>query len=203
MNQSAKFLSILLLGLLFLVNCEKENKDSKFPVDGDGNVYDTVVIGTQTWLAENLKTTRYINGDPIPLVIDNTDWQNFTRGAYCWFENNEKNKDFYGALYNGYAAQLSTFICPVGYHVATMEDWSILISIYNDTPEETGQSFQAKQVGWRTAGDGSFEDCCSSWWTSSRYPKRDKSTYKVALYFFELGSMGNNAGYPIRCIKDR
>jgi uncharacterized protein (TIGR02145 family) len=154
-------------------------------------------------LAENLKTTRYINGDPIPLVIDNTDWQNFTRGAYCWFENNEKNKDFYGALYNGYAAQLSTFICPVGYHVATMEDWSILISIYNDTPEETGQSFQAKQVGWRTAGDGSFEDCCSSWWTSSRYPKRDKSTYKVALYFFELGSMGNNAGYPIRCIKDR
>ena len=85
--------------ILFTAGCEKENG---LPVDGDGNRYDTVVIGTQVWLKENLKTTRYNNGVQIPLVTDNDKWASMTSAAYCWYDNNpEKYKENYGALYNG------------------------------------------------------------------------------------------------------
>lgn len=195
------FVPILILGLSCLASCEK-NTGSGLPVDGDGNEYDTVVIGTQTWLTENLKTTKYINGDPIPLVTDNTTWTNFTRGAYCWYENNINYKDTFGAIYNGYVAQLSNFICPKGYHVPTIDDWSILINTLKDSPEETKQSFKAKQAGWRAAGGGSFLVCCSCWWASSSYPDYDNITYKVTLAF-ELSDMHNNGGYSVRCIKNK
>jgi hypothetical protein len=62
--------------------------------DIDGNVYSTVQIGNQVWLGENLKTTRYDNGDPIPLVTDNAAWKAVTTPAYCWYQNNEAG---YGA----------------------------------------------------------------------------------------------------------
>ena len=82
------FVSILILWILYLTSCEK--KGSGLPVDGDGNEYDTVVIGTQTWLTENLKTTRYNNGISIPLVTDNTQWTKMTSAAFCWYNNQPK-----------------------------------------------------------------------------------------------------------------
>lgn len=93
---------LLIVIPILLVSCEKEKKT--LPMDGDGNTYDTIVFGTQTWLSENLKTTKYINGYPVPLADDSTAWTDFTRGAYCWYENNINYKDSYGALYNGYVA---------------------------------------------------------------------------------------------------
>lgn len=90
--------SIIVLAVLILFSCEKDKSHSGLPVDGDGNEYDTVVIGTQTWLKENLKTTTYKNGDPIYLVTDNTKWISWPAGAYCWYNNEPKYKDLYGVL---------------------------------------------------------------------------------------------------------
>ena len=115
----------LIIGSSFILSCEKK-ENSGLPKDGDGNEYDTVVIGTQVWLTENLKTTKYINGDPIPLITENTTWTTFERGAYCWYNNDPDYKDTYGALYNWYAAKLSKFLCPLGYHVPTMDEWTTL-----------------------------------------------------------------------------
>jgi uncharacterized protein (TIGR02145 family) len=96
--------------------------------DIDGNVYKTIKIGYQTWMAENLKTTKYRNGDPISYLTDNTKWSNSTTGAYCWYNNDESlYKEAYGALYNWYALNDSRNIAPTGWHVATQDEWKILI----------------------------------------------------------------------------
>lgn len=116
-------LPVIISVFLFTTGCEKE---SGLPVDGDGNVYDTVVIGTQVWLKENLKTTRTNNGVPIPLVTDKDKWASLTTPAYCWYNNNPVFKDNYGALYNWYAARVN--ICPVGWHVPSKEEWETLIN---------------------------------------------------------------------------
>jgi uncharacterized protein (TIGR02145 family) len=94
--------------------------------DIDGNVYNTVTIGTQTWMAENLKTTRYRNGDPIPNVTDATEWSNLLTGAYCDYDNKPDNSAIYGKLYNWYAGNDSRNIAPVGWHMSTDEEWTIL-----------------------------------------------------------------------------
>jgi uncharacterized protein (TIGR02145 family) len=192
-----KIFSRMLLGLLLLTSCEKEKKNSGLPMDRDGNTYDTVVIGTQTWLTENLKTTKYINGDPIPLVTDNTAWTDINRGAYCWFENNINYKDVYGALYNGYAAQYSNFICPIGYHVPTIDEWLILADYLEDAPEQTKLSFKIKHVGWRV-WNGSFNQYPRSWWVFAGYG----SSYQISDSF-EISGMPENSGYAIRCIKNK
>ena len=120
----------ILLALFFLAqSCEKEKKKPGLPTDGDGNTYDTIVLGTQVWLTENLKTTKYNDGYPIPLAEEDESWTSTGRAAYCWYQNNPDYKDTYGAIYNYYAAQLHEYICPVGYHVPTEEEWETLIDI--------------------------------------------------------------------------
>jgi len=99
--------------------------------DIDGNVYKTITLGTQTWMAENLRTTHYQNGDSIPNVKGATDpslWGNLTTGAYCAY-NNTGNLDSiatFGLLYNGYAVTDSRNIAPAGWHVPTDADWDAL-----------------------------------------------------------------------------
>ena len=84
------------------INLNFEGWNNNSVTDIDGNVYKTVTIGNQTWMAENLKTIHYRNGDPIPNVTDNYEWASLYSGAYCWYDNNLTNKDIYGALYNGF-----------------------------------------------------------------------------------------------------
>ncbi len=123
--------------------------------DVEGNVYRTVQIGQQLWMAENLKTTRFNNGAPIAQVTDNKDWYNMKSAAYCWYENNEAaNKNRYGALYNFYAVDAQN-LCPTGWHVSSDGDWQTLEAYmiangYNaskGTTEMIGKSLAAK-TGW-------------------------------------------------------
>ena len=94
--------------------------------DKDGNVYQTVTIGTQTWMVENLKTTKYRDGSSIANVTDGTLWAGLTAGAWCDYENSAANGTKYGHLYNWYAVADTRNIAPVGWHVATDAEWTTL-----------------------------------------------------------------------------
>lgn len=94
--------------------------------DIEGNVYKTVQIGRQVWMAENCRTKTFNDGSPIQLVTDNKEWYNKKTHAYCWYNNDESaNKHKYGALYNWYAVNTGK-LCPAGWHVSTDNDWKEL-----------------------------------------------------------------------------
>jgi uncharacterized protein (TIGR02145 family) len=94
--------------------------------DIDGNIYKTVQIGTQTWMAENLKTTKYNDGSQIPNVTGDNDWAGLTTGAYRWYNNDVATfKNLYGALYNWYTVNAGK-LCPTGWHVPSDDEWKQL-----------------------------------------------------------------------------
>jgi uncharacterized protein (TIGR02145 family) len=94
--------------------------------DIDGNVYQVVKIGDQTWMAENLKVTHYRDGTAIPNVIENIQWTNLLTGAYCEQDNDSSNVSTYGRLYNWYAVNDNRNIAPEGWHVPTDEEFKTL-----------------------------------------------------------------------------
>jgi len=92
--------------------------------DIDGNVYHTVIIGTNTWTVENLRTTRFRNGDSISNITDDTAWANAGSAAYCSYDNDSGNVPTYGLLYNWYAAADNRNIAPSGWHVPSRQEWN-------------------------------------------------------------------------------
>ena len=121
--------------------------NGKTVIDLDGNVYRTVTIGTQTWMAENLKTTQYNDGSPIPLVTDKTAWRNLTSPAYCWYNNDaDTYKNTYGALYNGYTLSTGK-LAPTGWHVPTDDEWTIL----EDYLVQNGYNYDGSTSGYYDA----------------------------------------------------
>lgn len=116
--------------------------------DIDGNVYPTVRINNQWWMAENLRVTHYSNGDSIPRVTDNGTWAGLYSGAYCEFANDPANIAGYGLLYNWYAAVDSRKIAPAGWHMPTDDEWKTL-EIY------LGMNAQiADSLNWRGTNEG-------------------------------------------------
>ena len=113
--------------------------------DIDGNSYPTVIIGEQEWMAENLKTTTYKDGTPIP-VLTSSEWEDANYGALCWY--NDDSITSLGALYKSYAVKTDK-LCPDGWHVSTNEDW-INMEVYLGM-----DSAQAQNYGWRGTNQGS------------------------------------------------
>jgi len=100
--------------------------------DYDGNTYDIVQIGDQIWMAENLKVTKYRNGDAIIPVTSNSIWSSTTSGAYCAYNNVESNTVSFGYLYNWYAVNDNRNIAPEGWHVPSDEEWEKLAQFISD-----------------------------------------------------------------------
>ena len=117
--------------------------------DIDGNIYQTVAIGDQVWMAENLKVTRYSNGDTIPNLTNAGDWINTTDGAYCYYANRSSNGDVYGGLYNWFTAIDERKVCPEGWHVPTDEEWITLNKTLGMSDEEA-----RKMTAWRGTDEG-------------------------------------------------
>ena len=197
--------------------------------DIDGNVYKTVKIGNQIWMAENLKTTKYNDGTAIPLVTDNAAWINrdsiaLTTPAYYWYDNDSTYKNTYGALYNGFAVKTGK-LCPTDWHVPTDAEWSELTtylggedvaggklketgtdhwqSLNKGATNETG--FTALPGGYRTMnGKFYYINGGSGWWSSTKY----NSTYAWSRGMHsdtDHVSRGANElpnSLYVRCLKD-
>jgi len=127
----------LLSGLIILLQADiiagdnnkqhvNQNKDHGLITDIDGNRYKTVVIGSQVWMAEDLRTTRYNDGTPISYPgNDNVAWSLNQTGSYAWYDNDPEIKHSYGALYNWYAVS-SNRLCLTGWRVPSDKDWTVL-----------------------------------------------------------------------------
>ncbi|MBN2541540.1 fibrobacter succinogenes major paralogous domain-containing protein [bacterium] len=96
-------------------------------VDIDGNTYETIWIGSQCWMAENLKVTHYRDSTPIPNVTDGGTWSGLTTGAYCEYDNDTSNVPTYGRLYDWYAVDDPRGLAPAGWHVPTDAEWQTLV----------------------------------------------------------------------------
>jgi uncharacterized protein (TIGR02145 family) len=132
--------------------------------DIDGNVYKTIAIGSQDWMKENFRATRYSDGTPVPNEPDNKKWGTMTTGAYCWYNNDQANsKNANGALYNWYAVSSNHKLCPVGWHVASDDDWKKMELSLGMTVKQAegtlkrspGKAAQIKDTsGWIKDGKG-------------------------------------------------
>jgi uncharacterized protein (TIGR02145 family) len=162
--------------------------------DIDGNLYKTIVIGRQTWMAENLRTTSYNDGTPIPEVTDNNAWGNLNNGGYCWYNGDAASfKTVFGGLYNWYSVVDNRKICPAGWHVPTDAEWTRLLtyvggeSISGSRLKEKGTthwlaSLSDNETGF-TALPGGFRDKIpiangipfqgmgsqGAWWSTTEY----------------------------------
>ena len=126
--------------------------------DIDGNIYQTVAIGGHTWMAENLRVTRYNNEDNIPTGFSNTDWTETTSGAYAIYNDDDDMLEAYGKLYNWYAVADSRGLCPDGWRLPTNDEWSsftnYLIDNYEYTVSNVGNALKdCRQVSSPLGGD--------------------------------------------------
>ncbi len=129
------------------------------PSDYDDNYYHTVEIGTQTWMVENLKVTHYRDGTNIPNVTDVSAWENLTSGAYCWYDNDFGTyKDTYGAIYNWYAVDNITDLCPAGWHVPTDDEWSTLTDYLGGWEVAGGKLKEENTTNWASPNTGATNE---------------------------------------------
>lgn len=193
--------------------------------DQDGNVYKTVKIGSLTWMAENLRTTKYIDGTPILKITDNVQWMNATVGAYCNYQNTNTDVEIatYGRLYNWYSVT-SGKLAPEGWRVPSEEDWQDLFRLiggedlaggylkeadyshwnYPNTRATNGTGFTALPGGERLS-NGAYQrkGTDGNWWSS---------TFKETSFYWHIFSNGGsifrypsssgNVGYSVRLVKD-
>lgn len=191
--------------------------------DIDGNTYKTVTIGSQIWMAENLKTTRYNDGTEIPLIPDKTQWASLISPGLCWYGNDASAyRETYGALYNWYTANTSK-LCPAGWHVPSDDEWTILAvylgsnEVAGDKLKETGTThwtnpdagvtnetgFTALPGGGRIGGDFSYIGVSGGWWSATPYDAGNAYCVELDNMSGELlrGALAKNYGFSVRCVK--
>ncbi len=180
-------------------------------VDIDGNVYSTAVIGTQHWMAENLKVTKYRNGDNITHITTNSSWSSNTDGAYGYYNNNTDNIDTYGMLYNWYAVDNSSGqnICPQGWHVPTETEFSALSTYLGSNAatqlNESGSTgFNAVLAGLRVYYTGAYSNLgnYTYFWTSSTSSSSSTTYQYISSSAFGSGNTVKTYGFSIRCLED-
>lgn len=127
--------------------------------DIEGNIYRTVKIGGQWWMAENLKTTHYRNGDSIPLIADSGTWEALTTGACCEYDNELTHVDIYGRLYNWFAATDNRNIAPEGWHIPSDSEWEELVEyLGGDVMIVGGKMKESDTIHWSYPNAGATDE---------------------------------------------
>ncbi|MFZ1684556.1 MAG: FISUMP domain-containing protein [Candidatus Zixiibacteriota bacterium] len=126
--------------------------------DIDGNVYQTVTIGTQVWMAQNLRVTHYRNGDEIPNVTNGATWVSLTTGAYCNYDNDINNVAVYGRLYNWFAATDIRKLAPAGWHIPSDSDWQVLVTYLGGGGVAGGKMKETGTSHWQSPNTGATNE---------------------------------------------
>lgn len=209
-----------------------QSGNSNTVTDIDGNVYNTITIGSQVWMKENLKTTRYRNGNSIPTGLSDAQWKGTTSGAYSIYNNDPANNTTYGKLYNWYAATDPRKIAPAGWHVPTEAEWNVLINflggavgaggkmkaispLWNspNTGATNSSGFSAIPAGWRSDGNWpgttvsyGGKGTMAEWWSTSVNTNPAGTAWDFVVYnnYADIFQPYDykGVGFPIRCIKD-
>ena len=200
--------------------------------DSEGNSYRTIQIGNQTWMAENLRVTKFRDGNAIPNINDTAQWRTTTSPARCTYREDVANNFLYGNLYNWFAVESPSNLCPRGWHIPTDAEWGILLNlldskssggdsvniagsrmkiagnVYWDPPNTNASNssgFSANAGGARFPS-GSFGAIRSFglWWSSTQ-------TDATTAWVRQLGNTSESAarvsyqktfGFSVRCVKD-
>ncbi len=192
--------------------------------DPDNNHYTVVQIGTQMWMAENIKTTKYRNGDPISYLDGNTAWSNSTIGAHCYYNSDINNLTTYGRLYNWYAIYDSRNIAPIGWHVPSDAEWATLTTYLGGESVAGGKLKENCVTLWQSPNTGATNETGFSaypggyrnnigifsdigvgyWWSATDY--FSTNAYYRTMYYNSDDVLRNfcllNWGLFIRCVKD-
>jgi uncharacterized protein (TIGR02145 family) len=208
-------------------NAQLENLLSTV-TDIDGNTYQTLLIGDQRWMIENLKVTHYRNGDSIATGYTSSDWSVLSSGAYAVYGDNESNADTYGYLYNWHVVEDIRNIAPVGWHVPTVNEWQTLVdylggfSVAGNKAKEAGTThwnspntgatnesgFTALPGGIRTKHGGGFDNMGEGayFWSDSECDGNTETAWHWFMYSFNSEMKENNFhksfGTSIRCIRN-
>lgn len=140
---------LLLSGLCAFWACKKDppSDDSQLK-DFDGNIYTSVIIGSQEWMVQDLKTTHYRNGDEILTGVESTEWKDLTAGAFCNYNGDAGLVATYGRLYNWFAVTDPRGLCPAGWHVPTKDEWDTLMNFLGGQYVAGGKLKEADTVHW-------------------------------------------------------
>lgn len=192
--------------------------------DEDANNYGVVQIGTQTWMAENLKTTKYNEGSTIPLVTDETEWNNLVTPGYCWYNNDEfAFKSTYGAIYNWYVVNTG-ILCPKNWHVPTDVEWTILTTYMGGESVAGGKLKDAGTWFWNSPNTGATNEAgFTALPGGDRFYTGTFANIHSASYWWSINESGSNAigrlirsatidvekvyilkktGWSVRCLKN-
>jgi len=132
--------------------------DGSTVTDIDGNIYNTVLIGTQIWMKENLKATKFNDGTTIPLVKNASEWSDLSTPAYCWYySSQELFGNTYGALYNWYAINTRK-LCPTGWHVPGNDEWGALIKYLGGDSVAGGKLKETGTIHWASPNSGATNE---------------------------------------------
>ena len=234
MKLHPSFCPAILIGMLIfcLLSCDKNNpaEDSAQPTtmkDLDGNIYQTVKIGDQTWTQSNLAVSRYRNGDVIPEVRDAAQWISLTTGAWCYYANDPANGAVYGKLYNWYAVADPRGLSPQGWHIPSGTEFTTLITSLGGQNTAGGSLKEAGTLHWLNPNTGAannsgftalpagYRCSCSSgafynignqalWWSSTSGATTTGSNMEVAHnnIIAVISVNDKRKGYSIRCIQD-
>ncbi len=164
--QKPSIKNIFFLLILLLSACTKNKTGLIEPIpdnsntvtDIDGNIYQTVKIGGQVWMAENLKVTRYRNGEAIPRVTVDSLWPKLRSGAWCSYNNDNSHAGLYGNLYNWYAVNDGRNIAPEGWHVPTDDEWQMLVDYLGGKDAAGGKMKQIGATLWQGPNTGASNE---------------------------------------------
>ena len=204
--------------------------DDCYGTDIDGNIFQNVQIGSQLWMAENLKVTHYKDGDVIPTGYSNEEWGSLTTGAYAIYDDDESNVEIYGNLYNWFAVSNPSGICPGGWHILDENDYSVLVNYLKGEAVAGGKMKEAGLEHWSSPNYGATNEsgftglpAGKRYANSGNYVEIEIFTYFWGIdgwvhpdnsqrgYYFGLFHSGEMTSYQsnyarqgnsVRCIKD-